>query len=165
MNDLERFRILFRQYDLVFEGVHINRVISVDLWEFANHRMMFGVHTLLKNLFTYKDVSKIKAKHSLLTTGGMSGRKDYFELYKAVISKLGTDVDVNLGVEWGRKSCFHPKMIAKVTKESIRLLKGTSLNGFERICVITQIKEKVSAEEAYRRWFERQRKLSRLLQQ
>jgi len=28
-----------------------------------------------------------------------------------------------------------------------------------------QIKEKVSAEEAYRRWFERQRKLSRLLQQ
>lgn len=28
-----------------------------------------------------------------------------------------------------------------------------------------QIKEKVSPEEAYRRWFERQRKLSRLLQQ
>lgn len=29
----------------------------------------------------------------------------------------------------------------------------------------TQIKERVTAEEAYRRWFERQRKLSRLLQQ
>lgn len=29
----------------------------------------------------------------------------------------------------------------------------------------TQIKEKVTAEEAYRRWFEKQRKLSRLLQQ
>lgn len=28
-----------------------------------------------------------------------------------------------------------------------------------------QIKEKVTAEESYRRWFERQRKLSRLLQQ
>jgi hypothetical protein len=28
-----------------------------------------------------------------------------------------------------------------------------------------QIKEKVSAEEAYRMWFETQRKLSRLLQQ
>jgi hypothetical protein len=28
-----------------------------------------------------------------------------------------------------------------------------------------QIKEKVTAEEAYRIWFERQRKLSRLLQQ
>jgi len=28
-----------------------------------------------------------------------------------------------------------------------------------------QIKENVSPEEAYRRWFERQRKLSRLLQQ
>lgn len=28
-----------------------------------------------------------------------------------------------------------------------------------------QIKEGVSTEEAYRRWFERQRKLSRLLQQ
>ena len=29
----------------------------------------------------------------------------------------------------------------------------------------TQIKEKVTAEEAYRIWFEKQRKLSRLLQQ
>jgi hypothetical protein len=28
-----------------------------------------------------------------------------------------------------------------------------------------QIKDKVTPEEAYRRWFERQRKLSRLLQQ
>ena len=137
MNDLERFRILFRQYDIVYEGVHINRAISVDLWEFANHRMMFGLHTLLKNLFTYKDVSKIKAKHSILTTGGMSGRKDYLELYKAVISKIGNDVDINFGVEWGRKLCFNPRMIAKVTKESICLLKGTSLNVFERICVIT----------------------------
>ena len=137
MNDLERFRFLFRQYDLVFGGVHINRAISVELWEFANHRMMFGIHTLLKNLFTYKDVNKINAKHSILTTGGMSGRKDYLELYKAVISKLGGDVDINHGVGWDHKLCFHPKMIAKVTKESIRLLKGTSLNVFERICVIS----------------------------
>lgn len=137
MNDLERFRSLFRQYDLVFGGVQINRVISVDLWEFANHRMMFGIHTLFKNLFTYKDVSKIKSKHSILTTGGMSGRKDYLELYKAVISKLGNDVDTNLGVEWGRKLCFHPKMMVSVSKRSIRLLKGSSLNIFERICVIT----------------------------
>lgn len=28
-----------------------------------------------------------------------------------------------------------------------------------------QIKENINAEEAYRRWFERQRKISRLLQQ
>lgn len=28
-----------------------------------------------------------------------------------------------------------------------------------------QIKEKLSSEEAYRKWFERQRKISRLLQQ
>jgi len=28
-----------------------------------------------------------------------------------------------------------------------------------------QIKENITAEEAYRRWFERQRKISRLLQQ
>lgn len=28
-----------------------------------------------------------------------------------------------------------------------------------------QLKENVTAEEAYRRWFERQRKVSRLLQQ
>ncbi len=135
MNDLERFRILFRQYDLIFDGVHINRAISVELWEFANHRMMFGIHTILKFLFTYKNVSKIKVDYPILATGGISKRKDYVELYKSVLSKVDKEIEVNWCDKLGSGICCHPIMILNIFLQSYKLLKKTDLDVIERICI------------------------------
>ena len=136
MTNIGKFRALFNQYDFVFKGIHLNRVICVELWEFANHNMMFGIHTLLKYFFTYWDVCKMETQCEILSTGGVGNRKDYLELYQQTIDKLGDKTIYNAPYSWGRKICFHPKMMASVFFKSIKLLRDAELNLIEKICII-----------------------------
>lgn len=136
MSDFERFKRLYQQYCLTYKGIEINRAICLEVWLFANHKIMTGPKTVLRNLFCVKDVHRMDTNCEILTTC-CSGRRDYLEIYENLVNNLGSKTTYNAPYTWPDKYHFRPSLIFQIIRKSLKLLKGAELSLLEKIALST----------------------------
>ncbi|WP_217930152.1 hypothetical protein [Bacteroides caecimuris] len=136
MDNFGRYILLKSQYDLVYKGIHLNRVLAMNIWSIANKSFHMSWKQYFLILFAI-DIRKIKftpGMHNILSTfGRYRGRNDHLELYNTVITKLGSEVAYNDTTEWTYRLSIHPHVILQILNQGFRMLKKTSLT-FKEQC-------------------------------
>jgi len=136
MDKFGRYKLLKCQFDLVYKGIHLNRVLAGNIWSIANKSFHISWKQYFLFLFAI-DIRKIKFDsevHSILSTfGRYKGRNDHLELYNTVIDKLGSEVAYNNMTEWTYRLSVHPLVILQIFTQGFRMLKKTSLT-FKEQC-------------------------------
>ena len=128
MTCFEKYKNLKSQYNFVYKGIHLNRVLSIMLWILANSKEAGFKWTSTIKLFLAKDVTKInfKENHTILTTFGDYSRREYLNLYNNIISKIGLNASYNDLSELGHRMSFSYLSFVNFVK-SLRLLQSTDL--------------------------------------
>lgn len=131
MNSFERYKKLKSQYDFVYKGIHLNRVLSFDLWLLANSKKAgFWFISLLK-VFLAKDITKIEYNDNILTTFGDKSRTEYLKLYDNILSKIGSIASRNDMSKVGNRLSFSTSSFSYFVK-SLRLLNVTDLTFWQK---------------------------------
>ena len=136
MNNFEKYKQLKSQFDFVYKGIHLNRVLAIHLWRFANKQIKISWKTYALALLAV-DVSKINlpsVNQTILSTfGRYPTRKDHLEIYQTVLNKLNGQASYNNTSEWSYKLSFHPQIILKVCDYIKRELSNSSFSWKEKL--------------------------------
>ena len=143
MNSFEKYKRLKSIFDFTYKGIHLNRVLAMQLWMLANgqFKLSWKAHALA---LLAVDVSKIvlpSAKQTILSTfGRYPNRKDHLEIYQTVLKKLGNQASYNNMSRWPYKLAIHPRMILKICVYIKKSLSNSSLSlkdklGLAVLCV------------------------------
>ena len=139
MDDFGKYKLLKSQFDLIYKGISLNRVLAMDIWYIVNKQYKFSWKHYFLFLFAL-DVRKINfdstTQKVLSTFGRYGGRKDHFELYNAVIKKIGNSVSFNNTLEWPTLFAFHPILVIRLFFQGYKKLKPSSLTMKERCQLI-----------------------------
>lgn len=124
--DIYKYQELKKKLDFVFENIHFNRVVSLNIWDIASgKKKLYSLKHLALCLFSYRFYPLILDK-SIFSTYGAYTRKDHKLLYDNVIKKI-CDYTYSLDISTcKRKISFHPIVIIKVLS-FILSVKGISL--------------------------------------
>jgi len=130
MNSFEKYRQLKSQFDFTYKGVHLNRVLVLNLWSLANGQFKLSWKEHALALLTV-DVSKINlplGEQTILSTFGRYNRKDHLEIYQTVLNKLNGQASYNNTTEWTYKLTIHPRAIIKTYSYIKKKLSKSSLS-------------------------------------
>lgn len=130
MDRLEKYKQLKEQFDFVYKGIHLNRVLAVFIWGLANNTVTFSWKQYAL-AFLAIDVRKLKfdvSTQSILSTFGRYNRKDHLELYKTVLERLNGQASYNNTLELGWRFAFHPLLACKILAYAKKHLVGSSLS-------------------------------------
>ena len=129
MNKFDRYKSLKNQFNLVYKGVHLNRVLALMIWFMANSKEAGFKWRTTAKLFFAVDVRKLNFDskiHTILTTFGDWSRSEHLKLYENIIYRLGTSAAYNEISELGHKFCFSVASVANFIK-SLGLLRRADL--------------------------------------
>ena len=116
MNKFEKYKQLKEQFDFVYKGIHLNRVLALSIWGLANKELRFSWKQYALALLSI-DVRRLKfdaSRQTILSTFGRYNRKDHLELYKTVLARLDGMASYNNTFEWGWRPAFHPMLAWKI---------------------------------------------------
>lgn len=136
MNNFERYKHLKSQFDFIYKGIHLNRVLALNLWSLANgqFKLSWKAHALA---LLAVDVSKInlpsESQTVLSTFGRYPTRKDHLEIYQAVLNKLDGQASYNNTSKWPYKLAIHPQILLKIYTYVKKELSKSSLSLKEKI--------------------------------
>lgn len=139
MNNFERYKHLKSQFDFIYKGIHLNRVLAFNLWSLANgqFKLSWKAHALA---LLAVDVSKINLPSGnqtvLSTFGRYPTRKDHLEIYQSVLSKLNGEASYNNTSKWTYKLAIHPRILLKIYTYVKNELSKSSLSLKEKIGLI-----------------------------
>lgn len=107
MNDFEKYQLAKSQFDIQYRGYALNRVLALQLWQYANNNHPFKLRQVAKIIraYNFEDLFFEATKHKILSTFGRYNRKDHLTTYNNVISMLGSEVSANIMITPRR--CFH----------------------------------------------------------
>ena len=129
MNEFEKYKALKGQYDFVYKGIHLNRVMALVIWSLANNKNAGFKWTSSIKIFLARNVEKMNFDekcHTILTSFGEYSRREYLRLYANVISKIGSNVSYNDISKLGHKVYFSLSSFTQLIK-SLKYLGGTDL--------------------------------------
>ena len=135
MSNFEKYKQLKSQFDFTYKGIHLNRVLALNLWSLANGQFKLSWKAYALALLAV-DVSKINlplGKQTILSTFGRYNRKDHLEIYQTVLNKLDGQASYNNMLEWPYKLSFHPRIILKVYDYIKKELSKSSLSLKEKL--------------------------------
>lgn len=134
MNEFEKYKALKDQYDLVYKGIHLNRVMALVIWSLANNKNTGFRWTSSIKIFLARNVEKMNFDekcHTILTSFGEYSRREYLRLYANIISKIGCNLSYNDISELGHKVCFSLSSFVQFIK-SFKCLIGTDLTFIQK---------------------------------
>ena len=73
MNKFEKYKQLKEQFDFVYKGIHLNRVLALSIWGLANKELRFSWKQYALALLSI-DVRRLKfdaSRQTILSTFGM----------------------------------------------------------------------------------------------
>lgn len=107
MNDFENYQNAKRLLNFEYKGFALNRVLALEIWQFANGNLPFRLKQIARIFLAYsfKDLLYNPNEHSILSTFGVYKRKDHLETYDNILSLLGPSVARN--VMMNPQKCFH----------------------------------------------------------
>ena len=114
-NDFERYKELKGSVDFVYKGIHLNRVLTMKIWNIANKKERFSFKHIVKAFMVFNP-HPMRIDKPIFSTFGQQNRKDHQEVYDSVIEKLGNNVVSFSLLKWKRKITFHPLLILRVLK-------------------------------------------------
>ena len=129
MNNFDKYKKLKTQYNLVYKGIHLNRVLSLMIWILANSKEAGFKWKTTAKIFFAMNVYRVDFKpnrHSILTMFGDWSRKEHLKIYGNIICKLGDCASYNEALELGHKFYFSFSTIVNFIK-SLWILRGAGL--------------------------------------
>lgn len=138
MDRFEKYKQLKEQFDFVYKGIHLNRVLAVFIWGLANNTVTFSWKQYAL-AFLAIDVRKLKfdaSTQSILSTFGRYNRKDHLELYKTVLERLNGQASYNNTLELGWRFAFHPLLACKILAYAKKHLVGSSLSLCQKLQLV-----------------------------
>ena len=134
MNKFDKYKKLKTQFNFVYKGIHLNRVLSLMIWILSNSKEAgFNWKTTAKIFFAVNvyNINFNPKVHSILTTFGEWSRDEHLRIYRNIISKLGEKASYNEQSKLGHKFYFSFSSIVNFVK-SFRVLFRTDLTFIQK---------------------------------
>lgn len=107
MNYADKLFELQKIFQISFRGIRLNRVMIFEMYEFCKGGRI-GVFNAFKRAFHTLSLAELNIGKEVLTTFGRQDRKDHFEVYTYVMSRITDKATVNDLRKVTIKKCFHP---------------------------------------------------------
>jgi hypothetical protein len=137
MEQFEKYKTLKEKLDITYRGIHFNRVLALNIWNFANSNCKFSIKKLAGFVISLnlKDFKLCNEKRTILSTYGLYNRKDHQELYYNVMDKLGDSVASNNLLHFRRKFTLNIKVIIYFTQQIFTRLKKSEFSFFQKLII------------------------------
>ena len=135
----EKYQELKSNYDFVYKGIHLNKVVTIMLWSLAKHNSSLNIKSFIK-LFCHLDTRELKqfSKDDWIITFGRYNRKDHIELFENVLKRLNHPIKYAKPFNWGKKYCFNPELICSSYK-FVFSKKYSSIGLSEKLCLANEL--------------------------
>lgn len=138
MTNFDKYKALKDLLNIEYKGIHLNKVMAIDIWNMANSRQKISYKKIFLCLF-YLDLSKLNIENSLLITYGMhKNRPDYVEIVENVLSKIGK-TDYYQIIEAKRKLKISFKNYTNNAKYVFKVLRKANCSLLDKLKLISII--------------------------
>lgn len=112
MTIFEKYQELKSNFDYVYKGIHLNKVVTIMLWSLAKHESALNLKSFVK-LFCHLDLRELKqfSNDDWILSFGRYSRKDHIELFENILKRLNRPIKYAKPFNWGKIICFNPELI------------------------------------------------------
>ena len=138
MTIFEKYKELKSNFDYVYKGIHLNKVVTIMLWSLAKHESSLNIKSFVK-LFCHLDTRELKqfSNDDWIISFGRYNRKDHIELFENVLKRLNHSIKYAKPFNWGKKYCFNPELIYNSYK-FVFSNKYKSISFSEKLCLANE---------------------------
>ena len=121
MNNVDRYRNILKSLEYNYRGIELSHIVALKIWGEARGRQVF-LWRHIANVIKAYNVKELKLPDSngFFATYMEEWRKDHYELYNTVISRLSITPARNDLFNIRKCLSFHPLVIIKLFKHFIK---------------------------------------------